>query len=66
MALCKLHKMIQGTSGEVIKLTSKKGPFYVYGDGRPNWKWPTVICQSDINGQFGAKLARYFGLLAPY
>ena len=27
-----------------------KGPFYVYGDGHPNWKWPTVICQSDING----------------
>ena len=22
----------------------------LYGDGRPNWKWPTVICQSDIKG----------------
>ena len=46
----KLPQMIQGTSGEVIKYTSKKGPFYVNGDGRSNWKWPLVICQSDING----------------
>ena len=34
------------------------------GDGCPNWKWPVVICQSDINGPIGT--GPYFGHLAPY
>ena len=55
MALCKLHKMIQGTSWEVIKLTSKKGHFMsmVMDVQTRNWTSKLEMAHSNLSDRNG-------------